>query len=350
MYIRNLSVPSLQAFYSHGRRYYCIVESFRKDGKPRVRVLAHLGRVEDLLRRLQNQCTEIRVCSVTAGAVTALLELANELTISDKINAALKDSYHRVQKRDGLTVGETLLAGIIGRACAPRSKRAFADWAQDTSLPELMGLAPQELTSQHFWDQMHAVRLNLLGEMEQAIVQEVLRKEQLQPEAVAYDTTNFYTHIASTNAKPKLPQHGHNKQGRHDLRQLGLALVVDQATQFPLAHTLHEGARSDMRTFAAFPEAGAGTVASLTATGAATDLGFRCGRFFERRSRAHRAGFGPLCNRRASIRPSRPVDRGRRTVARNQFVDASGRASLAHTPSPRRPRAGHGSGFQSATL
>ena len=42
------------------------------------------------------------------------------------------------------------------------------------------------------------------------------------------------------------------KQGRHDLRQLGLALVVDRDTQLPLAYVLYEGARSDMHTFAAF--------------------------------------------------------------------------------------------------
>ena len=51
---------------------------------------------------------------------------------------------------------------------------------------------------------------------------------------------------------PQLPERGHNKQGRHDLRQLGLALIVDQTTQLPLAHVLYEGARSDMKTFAAF--------------------------------------------------------------------------------------------------
>jgi len=33
---------------------------------------------------------------------------------------------------------------------------------------------------------------------------------------------------------------------------MGLALVVDQVTQLPLAHVLYEGARSDMKTFAEF--------------------------------------------------------------------------------------------------
>jgi len=245
-------MASLQAYQSHGHRYYRIVESFRQDGKPRLRVVAHLGRVEDILRLTQAERSDIKVSSVSSGAVTALHHLAQELGIAGRINQELQQAGCPAQKRDGLTVGESLLAGMISRACAPRSKRAFAAWAESTSLPELMGFAAKDLDSQHFWDQMHALPVALLGVVEQAIVREVISIEQLQPRALAYDTTNFHTHIASTNQKPKLPQRGHNKQGRHDLRQLGLALVIDQDTQLPLAHVLYEGARSDMRTFAAF--------------------------------------------------------------------------------------------------
>jgi transposase len=245
-------MASLQAYQSHGHRYYRIVESFRRDGKPRLRVVAHLGRVEDILRLTRAERSDIKVSSVSSGAVTALHHLAQELDITGKIDRALAEAGRRVQRRDGLSVGESLLAGMISRACAPRSKRAFAAWAESTTLPELMGFSAQDLDSQHFWDQMHALPVTLLGAIEQAVVREVIGIEQLQPRALAYDTTNFYTHIASTNTRPELPQRGHNKQGRHDLRQLGLALVVDQNTQLPLAHVLYEGARSDMRTFAAF--------------------------------------------------------------------------------------------------
>jgi transposase len=245
-------MASLQAYQSHGYSYYRIVESFRKDGKPHIRVLAHLGRADDILLRFQNQSADLKISSVTAGSVTALFHLAQELDIVGKINRAVADPRGHVQKRDGLTVGESLLAGIIGRACAPRSKRAFAGWARSTLLPQLMDFAAPELTSAHFWDQMHALPIDKLADIEQEIVREVLSIEQLQVQALAYDTTNFYTHIATTNEKPLLPQRGHNKQGRHDLRQLGLALVVDQTSQLPLAHVLYEGARSDMRTFAEF--------------------------------------------------------------------------------------------------
>src|SRR5208282_2415559 len=245
-------MAALQAYQSHGLRYYRIVQSFRKEGKPHLRVLAHLGRVEDILNLHQQERTSWKVASVSAGAVTALYHLAVELDLAAKINDAVREKAGRVQKRLKLTVGETVLAGIIGRTCAPRSKRAFADWAQSTRLPELMGFSAPALTSQHFWEQMHAIPVAALEMIEQRLVAAVIRQEQLQVQALAYDTTNFYTHIATTNTKPQLPQRGHNKQGRHDPRQLGLALVVDQITQLPLAHSLYEGARSDMKTFAAF--------------------------------------------------------------------------------------------------
>ena len=245
-------MASLQPYQSHGRRYYRIVESFRKDGKPHIRVLAHLGRAEDILSRFQDQSASLQVSSVMAGSVTALFHLAQELDVAGKINRAIAGPRGHVQQRDGLTVGESLLAGIIGRACAPRSKRAFAGWARSTLLPQLLGFTAADLTSEHFWEQMHAVPIDRLAGIEQEIVQAVIGIEQFPVQALAYDTTNFYTHIATTNQKPQLPQRGHNKQGRHDLRQLGLALVVDQASQVPLAHVLYEGARSDMRTFAEF--------------------------------------------------------------------------------------------------
>lgn len=245
-------MASLQAYDSHGIRYYRIVESFRKEGKPSIRVLAHLGRVDDILHRHQQHSeVPVKISSVSAGAVTALFSLARELDVAGQINRALSGGGE-VQVRAGLTVGESMVIAMIARACAPRSKRAFADWAATTYLPQLMKFAAGALTSQHFWDQMNVMPTDKLPEIEQALVREVVRIEQLQLQALAYDTTNFYTHIASTNQRAELPQRGHHKQGRHDLRQMGLALVVDQLTQLPLAHVLYEGARSDMKTFAEF--------------------------------------------------------------------------------------------------
>ena len=241
-------MPSLQAYTSHGHRYYRIVESYRREGKPRIRVLAHLGKVEDLLELVTGNRRALRLQSKMAGAVTALDRLAAELDLSGKINQVVESHRGRVQVRDGLTVGQSLVAAVIARACAPSSKRAFREWAEQSYLPELMGFEAEQLTSQHFWDQMQQVPQAALPQMEAAILTELVRVEQLELEACLYDTTNFYTYLATENGRSELAQRGHNKQRRHDLRQLGLALLVDRQSQLPLFHHLYRGTHNDART------------------------------------------------------------------------------------------------------
>ena len=93
-------MASIQAYQSHGIRYYRIVESFRNNGKPSIRVLAHLGRVDDILKLHQEQhSVPFHLSSVSAGAVTALHHLAVELNLSTRINTALRDAVeHGIAK------------------------------------------------------------------------------------------------------------------------------------------------------------------------------------------------------------------------------------------------------------
>jgi transposase len=243
-------MPSLVAKTVRGRKYWQIVESRRVNGQPRSFVVAHLGRPETLLARLQLGPAAVRLRSVTHGAVAALWARAQALDLAACIDAQVpRDRRGRLPQRDGLTPGQSLVLATIARACRPLSKRAFAAWAQGTSLGRLAGVAIRPLTSQHFWDQMAAVPAATLPTIEEAVVRRVVAQEGLAPDTLFYDTTNFFTFIDSTNGRPTLPRRGHNKQKRHDLRQLGLALVVSRDGQLPLFHLLYEGDRPDVRTF-----------------------------------------------------------------------------------------------------
>jgi transposase len=249
LYIRNM--PSLQPYQSHGHTYYRIVESFRRpDGKPALRVLLHLGKADDLLARLQQQDLLVTVRSVSAGAVDAAFAVAQQLRLADRIDDAIAETTRRpLQTRDGLSVGQSLTLAAIARLCHPCSKRAIAEWAAQTSLPDRFAVPAAALTSQHFWDQMNALPSQAIAIAERHIVSGLLQAESLRLSLLAYDTTNFYTHIDSANTRPQLPQRGHNKQHRHNLRQLGLALVVSEEGQIPLAHAVYEGSRNDARSF-----------------------------------------------------------------------------------------------------
>src|ERR1035441_4897344 len=157
-------MASLQVYQSHGIQYYRIVESFRKNGNPSIRVLAHLGRVDEILRFHQQHIdVPVKVSSVSAGAVTALHQVVREFDLAGRIDRAVAPDGE-VQVRDALTVGQSLVAAMIASACAPRSKLAFADWAKTTYLPELMNFSASHLTSQHFWDQMNAVPVDQLAD------------------------------------------------------------------------------------------------------------------------------------------------------------------------------------------
>jgi transposase len=106
------------------------------------------------------------------------------------------------------------------------------------------------LSSQHFWDQMDQVPVEVLGAIEREIVARAVQKYNLNLDTVLYDATNFFTFIDSTNARPKLPARGHNKQKRHDLRQVGVALLCTRDEGIPLFHRTYGGEVHDSRSFA----------------------------------------------------------------------------------------------------
>ncbi len=258
-------MATLQKKISRGHAYWYLVESRRVGGKPRPVVLAYLGKPDDLLRRLQGAHGTLRLRSVTHGAVAALKVVADELAVVHHINTWLPVPKRR---RDGLTVGESLLLIALGRACRPTSKRGWAAWAETTSVGKLFGIIPARLTSQHFWDQMQEVPVEVLSGIEEAILRRVVERYAVSLESVFYDTTNFFTFIASENTRPQLPRRGHSKQKRHDLRQLGLALLVSRGDRIPLLHELYEGSRPDVTLF---PEVLTRLRQRLSALGGALD-------------------------------------------------------------------------------
>jgi transposase len=253
-------MASLQRFRVKGHSYWRIVESRRVDGKPRIHVVAYLGKADDLLTRLSAAET-LRVGSRSHGAVAALVSLAQELDVAGTIDRHLQASGRRSRKRlpagtrltplrnDGLSVGESLLLASIGRACHATSKRAFSSWASTTTLGELFAVPVERLTSQHFWDQMEQLPVDTIAAVEREIVSRAVERFELPLETLLYDATNFFTFIASTNKRPELPARGHNKQKRHDLRQLGLAVLCTRQDGVPLWHKLYGGQVPDVKSF-----------------------------------------------------------------------------------------------------
>ena len=249
MVVYTTIVASFQIVTTKGHRYIRIVESFRDPvtRKPKLRVLRHLGRAADALATFA-QADHVDVASHTHGAVAAVWQLAQTLDLAALIDAHVPPGP---ALHDGLTVGQSLMLAVVGRACHATSKRGFAAWAATTTLGALAGVDVARLTSQHFWDQMHRVPVAAIAAIESALVGRVLTHFPIPVDTVLYDATNFFTFLATTNARATLPARGHNKQKRHDLRQVGVALCCTRgALAIPLFHQVYGGARPDIRVFA----------------------------------------------------------------------------------------------------
>jgi transposase len=245
-------MATIQAKVSRGHKYWYIVESRRVNGKPRPVVLAYLGKAEDLLRRLQGLTSGLRLKSYSHGAVAALLSVAQRLDILAEINQHVKSprSYMADKPtRNNLTVGMTLLLGAIGRVCMQTSKRGWWSWAKTTSCEYLLRSNLSRIDSQHFWDLMDALPVEAIPAIESALLQRVIQQYDIKTDTLFFDTTNFFTYIATTNTHCTIAQRGKNKQHRGDLRQVGLALVVSREDFIPLFHLTYQGNFNDATVF-----------------------------------------------------------------------------------------------------
>jgi len=237
-------MASLQKKKVHGKEYWYIVECRRVGEKPRPFVLEYLGKPQTLLKRLREKGYKRKVKSFSHGHVFALLKVAEEIKLSDILKRHLPE-----KKRGGLSVADTILLGAIYRALEPGSKRRFKRWAKGTTLPKLYGFDAKKITSQHFWDQMDEVSEKDIEKIEDEIVNKIAKKYNLGYSVLFYDTTNFYTYIATKNKRSSLAQRGHNKQKRHDLKQFNLALLTTKDFLLPLFHHVYEEQKNDVSIF-----------------------------------------------------------------------------------------------------
>ena len=215
-------MPSLTPKLIGGHTYYYARYCQRVDGKPKIVRQVYLGKIDDLVAAAEHsrQPPQPLETEVAAFADTAaLFDIAQRLDL-----LPLLDSILPAKRHQGHSVGQYLLLAAINRAVSPTSKLQFADWYRETVLTRLLPADPAALSSQNFWNHMDLVAAEHILECEKQITQRLIQRFQLDLRALVYDGTNFFTYI-NTRTPAELPQRGHNKQKRGDLRQVSLGLA-----------------------------------------------------------------------------------------------------------------------------
>ena len=89
--------------------------------------------------------------------------------------------------------------------------------------------------------------------------------ESPEADCLLFDTTNYYTFMAS-DTPSDLARRGKNKEGRHNLRQVGLGLLVARGSRLPLYYCVYPGNLHDSRQFAAVMDEMFGVVCGFDKT------------------------------------------------------------------------------------
>jgi transposase len=254
----NIVLPymaSLVAKKKGNKLYYYVVESARVDGKPRIVHQAYLGTAEKLAEMVRDRTAPVPLAATTRefGLPAALWAAAQQTGVWDLLQSLWPTP------RSGPSPAHYLLLAAIHRICRPGPKTEVSDWYRSSILSTLWEFPPERFTSQAFWDAFEQIlpeAPEALSSADDPLEQAQLRllgvwkeKQLVSRRLLAYDTTNFYTYIASTNTRNQLAQRGHNKQGRHNLRQVGLSYVLDGEHGLSLCHHVYPGNVADVEEF-----------------------------------------------------------------------------------------------------
>jgi transposase len=234
-------MASLIAKRKANRLYFYVVESARVHGQPRIVHQTYLGTAEKVAALVKDRTAPVPVSATALDyGLPGSLWLAAQRTGVFPLLQSLWSP-----PRSGPSTAHYLLLAAIHRICEPGPKTEVAHWYGQTILPSLWGFPPERFTSQAFWDCFDQIRTaGENDELEQAqtrLLGAWKEKQLVSRRLLAYDTTNFYTWVASTNTRNTLAQRGHNKQQRHDLRQVGLSYVLDGDSGLSLCHHVYAG-------------------------------------------------------------------------------------------------------------
>ena len=229
-----------------GNIYYYARESKRVNGKPKIVWQKYLGTIENIIHAVENKNTPTIPDEVTIsqfGAVAAIYDLANRWNMVNIIDKTVN------KREQGLSVGNYMLIAAINRCVCPKSKRQIGEWFFDTPLRRWLPVNKKVLSSQRFWDNMALLDAATIRKAEKELTKALIREFNVDTRCLLYDTTNFATFIDTFNENNTVAQRGKSKQGRRDLRIVGLALLVSSDFHIPLFHETYKGNTHDSTEF-----------------------------------------------------------------------------------------------------
>jgi transposase len=235
------------------RTYLYIVEGVREEGKIRQKIVANLGRIEemqsgDLDRLIESLAKFSKKKWVQAEAAKVMVKSAREWgpdLIFRRIweNLCLHTTLDRLLSKTEISapVNDAIYAMVLNRISDPLSKRAVNEWVSEIYRPSF-----NDLQLHHFYR-----ALDFLIENKDSIELELFEQTKnlfnLKLDMVFWDTTSTYF---EGNGPAGLAEYGYSKDHRPDRVQIIVGVLMTQEG-IPVAHQVFPGGTADIDTFKA---------------------------------------------------------------------------------------------------
>jgi len=245
-YKYSIAMAHLHKKIKKGRPYYYVREIQRINGKPTVVNQVYLGSPERILEMFgsEGKSTFTSLSSKEFGSLFVFNELDKAIGLSDIVDSVVAPAAREQRP----TIGECCYYAVLNRVIEPLSKMRLPEWYRGTDIQSIRPVEAERLNSKTFWDKWDRVGEDAVREIARRFFLKVRETVSLSGDCFLYDTTNYYTYLSS-KTDSELAVRGKSKDGKHHLRQLGLALLVDRAEDVPVYYRLYPGNRHDSKVF-----------------------------------------------------------------------------------------------------
>lgn len=246
-YMHTIFMAHLHKKMKKGRPYYYIREIQRVNGKPTVVNQVYLGSPEKILQTYGSAEDNRAITSVSSrefGSLFIFNEIDKAIGLSDIIDSVVAPS----SKEQRPTIGEYCYYAVLNRIIEPMSKLRLPEWYKGTDIQSIRPVDTGRLNCKAFWDKWDRVDEDQVREISQRFFSKLRDIVSVSGDCFLYDTTNYYTYL-SGKTESDLAVRGKSKDGKHHLRQIGLALLVDRAEDVPVYYRLYPGNHHDSKVF-----------------------------------------------------------------------------------------------------
>lgn len=233
------------------RTYLYVVEGVREQGKMRQKIVANLGRLEDMQEgMLDSLIASLAKFSnkkwIQAEAEKLMVHSAREWGLElvfrhlwDQLNLDSILKRHFSRAHTYVQLSEAVYAMVLNRISDPLSKRGVEHWINEIYRPSFSPLGLN-----HFYKS-----LDFLAENKESIELELFERTKtlfdLQVDMIFWDTTSTYF---EGKGPDKLGEYGYSKDHRSDRLQVMIGVVMTRVG-IPIAHEVFPGNTSDVDTF-----------------------------------------------------------------------------------------------------